>query len=82
MNQIVLVTGASSGFGRMIANALAAAGHTVYGSMRDLAGKNAHQVAEVTVYAGEHGVDLRTVELDVQSARSAKSLLNMDGWTC
>ncbi|MGI4802859.1 MAG: SDR family NAD(P)-dependent oxidoreductase, partial [Janthinobacterium lividum] len=73
MNQIVLVTGASSGFGRMIANALAAAGHTVYGSMRDLSGKNAHQVAEVAVYAREHGVDLRTVELDVQSAPSAQA---------
>ena len=47
MNQVVLVTGASSGFGRMIANQLAGAGHTVYCSMRGLLGKNAHQVAEV-----------------------------------
>ena len=71
MNQIVLVTGASSGFGRMIANELAAAGHTVYGSMRDLSGKNAQQVEEVNAYSREHGVDLRTVELNVQSEASA-----------
>ena len=51
----------------MIANALASAGHTAYASMRDLAGQNAHQVEEVATYAKDHGVDLRTVELDVQS---------------
>lgn len=58
MNQIVLVTGASSGFGRMIANELAGAGHIVYGSMRGLSGKNAHQVADIAAYSQEHGVDL------------------------
>ena len=43
MAQIALVTGASSGFGRMIANELAAAGHVAYASMRGLSGKNAAQ---------------------------------------
>ena len=33
-SKIILVTGASSGFGRMTANALAQAGHVVYASMR------------------------------------------------
>ena len=72
-NQVVLVTGASSGFGRMIADALAGAGHTAYASMRDLAGQNAHQVAEVAAYAKDHGVDLRAVELDVQSDASVSA---------
>ena len=76
MNQIALVTGASSGFGRMIANTLAGAGHTAYASMRDLSGKNAHQVEEVGTYSREHGVDLRTIELNVQSEASASAAVN------
>ncbi len=71
MSQIALVTGGSSGFGRMIAGALAGAGHTVYASMRGLSGKNAHRKEEVAAYARDNGVDLRTVELDVQSQDSA-----------
>ena len=76
MNQVALVTGASSGFGRMIANALAGAGHTAYASMRDLSGKNAHQAEEIGTYSRDHGVDLRTVELNVQSEASASAALD------
>jgi NAD(P)-dependent dehydrogenase (short-subunit alcohol dehydrogenase family) len=69
--QVILVTGASSGFGLMTARALAQAGHTVYASMRETEGRNAPRVAEVAAWAAEQGVDLRTVELDVQSDASA-----------
>jgi NAD(P)-dependent dehydrogenase (short-subunit alcohol dehydrogenase family) len=62
---IIVITGASSGFGAMSARALARAGHTVYAGVRDTAGRNAPAVADAAAFAAEHGVDLRTVELDV-----------------
>lgn len=73
MKSVILITGASSGFGALTARALAHAGHTVYASMRETLGRNAPQVAEVQRYATEHGVDLRSVELDVASGDSVES---------
>ena len=62
MKHVILITGASSGFGALGARALARAGHTVYASMRETAGRNAPHVAEARKYAADQGVDLRTVE--------------------
>lgn len=70
MKKVILVTGASSGFGRLTANALARAGHIVYASMRDTAGRNAPQVEDVRKFAAENKVDLRALELDVGSQAS------------
>jgi NAD(P)-dependent dehydrogenase (short-subunit alcohol dehydrogenase family) len=67
---IVLVTGASSGFGRLASTALAHSGHTVYASMREAQGRNAQIVAEIASYAEQHAVDLRPLELDVSSQTS------------
>ncbi|HSI56918.1 MAG TPA: SDR family oxidoreductase [Ideonella sp.] len=71
MKSVVLVTGASTGIGHLSARALAAAGHTVYASMRDVAGRNAARVRELRDWSFAQGLDLRTVELDVLSQASA-----------
>ncbi|CAL9342939.1 SDR family oxidoreductase [Streptomyces werraensis] len=69
-SHVILITGASSGFGALTARALADAGHTVYAGMRQTTGRNAAAVADARAYAEEHGVDLRTVELDVSRQES------------
>jgi len=76
MKEIIVVTGASSGFGALASRALAKAGHIVYSGMRDTQGRNASQVAQADEYAAKNGVDLRTVELDVQSDESAEAGIN------
>jgi NAD(P)-dependent dehydrogenase (short-subunit alcohol dehydrogenase family) len=70
MKAVILITGASSGFGALAARALAKAGHIVYASMTDIRGHNAPQVDAAKTFSAENIVDLRTVELDVASQSS------------
>ncbi|UOX92855.1 SDR family oxidoreductase [Amycolatopsis sp. FBCC-B4732] len=72
---IIVVTGASSGIGALSARALARAGHTVHAGMRDTGGRNAPQAEAAAAYSREHGVDLRTVELDVAGQESADAAI-------
>src|SRR6202051_313997 len=75
MKKVIVITGASSGFGALTARALAKAGHIVYASMRDTAGRNAPQVEAAAKFAKENHVDLRTIELDVASQSSADAAI-------
>jgi NAD(P)-dependent dehydrogenase (short-subunit alcohol dehydrogenase family) len=71
--QVIVITGASSGFGALTARALAKAGHTVYASMRETQGRNAPQVAAVAAFSKDNGVNLKAVELDVASDASVNA---------
>jgi NAD(P)-dependent dehydrogenase (short-subunit alcohol dehydrogenase family) len=71
MKFVILVTGASTGIGHLTSRALAAAGHTVYASMRDIQGRNAARVRELRDWSFANGHDLRAVELDVLSQAPA-----------
>jgi NADP-dependent 3-hydroxy acid dehydrogenase YdfG len=64
MSKTILITGASTGFGRDTAETLAQAGHTVYASMRDPKSKNKTHADVLS----KHGV--KVVELDVTSDAS------------
>ena len=75
MKKIIIITGASSGFGALTARALAKAGHTVYASMREVNGRNASQVEEAKKFAKDNDVDLRTIELDVASQESVDAAI-------
>lgn len=75
MKQVIVVTGASSGFGALTARALANAGHIVYASMRETEGRNAAEVKAVEEYAAARKVDLRAIDLDVASQESADAAI-------
>jgi NAD(P)-dependent dehydrogenase (short-subunit alcohol dehydrogenase family) len=64
-SKVIVITGASSGFGALTARALADDGHIVYGGMRDLAGEDADAAADDEQYAREHSVVLRPLAMDV-----------------
>jgi NAD(P)-dependent dehydrogenase (short-subunit alcohol dehydrogenase family) len=49
-NRVVLITGSSTGFGRLFAETLARKGHTVFASMRDPEGRNVKNAAEVRAW--------------------------------
>jgi NADP-dependent 3-hydroxy acid dehydrogenase YdfG len=46
MSKVIVISGASSGFGALTACALADAGNTVYAGIRETAGRNANRVTE------------------------------------
>jgi NAD(P)-dependent dehydrogenase (short-subunit alcohol dehydrogenase family) len=75
LKYIIVITGAASGFGELTARALAKAGHTVYASMRETAGRNKEPVESAAQFAAENNVDLRTIELNVSSEESVDAAI-------
>jgi NAD(P)-dependent dehydrogenase (short-subunit alcohol dehydrogenase family) len=63
--QVVLITGASTGFGRLIAETLARKNYQVFATMRNVSGKNAAAAREFQELARRESLTLDVVELDV-----------------
>jgi len=66
MSKIVLVTGASTGFGREISEILTSAGHSVFASMRDPAGRNREHAEALRRFGAN------VIELDVTNTQSVE----------
>ena len=61
----VLITGCSSGFGKITAEILASAGYHVFATMRGVEAKNAENAGNLTAWAEAQAVPLDVLELDV-----------------
>ncbi len=70
---VVLITGTSTGFGRLTSETLARAGHEVYAGMRDVGGRNAEHAGQLAALAEREGLKLRVVPLDAGSEASLQT---------
>ncbi len=70
--QVVLITGASTGFGRLFTETLARKGHTVFATMRDPGGRNAKNASEIRALAEKGSLPIHVLELDVTNDASVE----------
>jgi NAD(P)-dependent dehydrogenase (short-subunit alcohol dehydrogenase family) len=74
--QVVLITGSSTGFGRLIAETVARHGHTVFATMRDSGGRNATNASEIRALAKRESLPLHVLELDVTNEDSVEQAVH------
>jgi NAD(P)-dependent dehydrogenase (short-subunit alcohol dehydrogenase family) len=73
MARTIVVTGCSTGFGRLVSEKLARRGDRVYATMRGVDGKNRPVAEELRGLVQSEGIDLRVLDLDVMSDASVNS---------
>ncbi len=69
----VLVTGSSSGFGRLLAEHLARGGARVFATMRNLDGGRRPEAQELARIARADGLDITLLQLDVTDAAEVRA---------
>ncbi len=74
-----LVTGCSSGFGRLTAIDLARAGFTTFAGIRETEGRNADAAASLADLAEAEGLPLTVLDLDARSTNSVERALQQVG---
>jgi NAD(P)-dependent dehydrogenase (short-subunit alcohol dehydrogenase family) len=70
--QVVLITGSSTGFGRLFTETLARKGHTVFATMRDPGGRNAKNASEIRALAEKESLPIHVLEMDVTDDASVE----------
>ena len=74
--QVVLITGSSTGFGRLFTETLARKGHTVFATMRDPGGRNAKNAGEIRALAEKDSLPIHVLEMDVTDDASVERAVN------
>ncbi|GLQ54605.1 SDR family oxidoreductase [Devosia nitrariae] len=72
---VVLITGTSSGFGRLMAEGFARQGARVFATMRQTDGRNALAAEELRALAADENLALEVIELDVLNDRSVTAAI-------
>jgi NAD(P)-dependent dehydrogenase (short-subunit alcohol dehydrogenase family) len=70
--QVVLITGSSTGFGRLFTETLARKGHTIFATMRDPGGRNAKNASEIRALAEKDSLPIYVLEMDVTDDASVE----------
>ncbi|HYI96660.1 MAG TPA: SDR family oxidoreductase [Bryobacteraceae bacterium] len=73
MSSVVLITGASTGFGRDAAETLARRGHRVFATMRGVNGHNSEHRESLQRLASSENLPLHVLELDVTDEASVQN---------
>jgi len=74
--QVILITGSSTGFGRLFAETLARHGHTVFATMRDPGKRNATNASEIRALAKRESLPIHILELDVTDDTSVEQAVS------
>src|SRR5215831_12670787 len=67
---VVLITGTSTGFGRLFVEKFARNGYSVFATMRGVNGKNAKSAENLRVFAGQNSLPIEILEMDVTDEAS------------